>query len=238
MLSARPFLQQSVSSAEYVQTRLRGTVWERVSSAHLLYRALMAMGRGLSRIGVSANALTYGSLLFASGAALAAASGHFAWAAGLVLLSGVLDVLDGVVARATGTSTRYGALLDSTVDRLADGLPLLGVAIFYADAGPVAAVPAVAMLGGFTVSYVRARAESLGVELPALFMRRAERVLLVTLSLLLGTLSWSAGVRAPLLVIGLGVIAVLNFAGAVAALRAAKKVLAVTPHGGESASES
>ena len=225
MLSARPFLDTRAPTAEYAEARLKGTVWQHVSSARWCYRSLMAVGRWVGRAGVSANTLTYGSLLFAVGAGVAAALGHFATAALLVLVSGVLDVLDGVVARAMGTVSSFGALLDSTVDRLSDGLPLLGVAIFYGQSSAAAAVPALAMLGGFSVSYVRARAEGLGISLPSLFMRRAERVLVVTASLLLGTVPLLAPVQAPLLLGGLAVMAVLNSIAAVAALRAARSVL-------------
>jgi CDP-diacylglycerol---glycerol-3-phosphate 3-phosphatidyltransferase len=225
MLSARPYLDSQIPAAEYAEARLRGTVWQHVASARLCYRALMAVGRTLGRAGVSANALTYGSLVFALAAAIAGALGHFATAAALVLVSGVLDVLDGVVARATGTVTSFGALLDSTVDRLADGLPLLGVTIFYGQTSAAAAIPALAMLGGFTVSYVRARAGALGVVLPALFMRRAERVILVIVSLLLGTVPVLAPVQAPLLLGGLGLMALLNLVASGAALRSAKNEL-------------
>jgi CDP-diacylglycerol--glycerol-3-phosphate 3-phosphatidyltransferase len=224
MLSARPYLGPTVP-AEYAEARLRGTVWQHVAPARVCYRALMAVGRSLGRIGVSANSLTYGSLVFAAGAGVAGALGQFVVAALLVLVSGVLDVLDGVVARATGSVSSFGALLDSTVDRLADGFPLLGVAIFYGQQSSAAAIPALAMLGGFTVSYVRARAEALGVSLPALFMRRAERVLVVTASLLLGAVPLTAPLPAPLLLGGLTVMAVLNAIAAIAALRATRGVL-------------
>jgi CDP-diacylglycerol--glycerol-3-phosphate 3-phosphatidyltransferase len=221
MMSARPYL----ASREYAEARLRGTVWQHIATAQVCYRLLMAVGRTLGRAGVSANALTYGSLAVAVAAGAGAALGHFFTAALLVLVSGVLDVLDGVVARANGTVSSFGALLDSTVDRLADGLPLLGVAIFYGQTSAAAAIPALAMLGGFTVSYVRARAEALGVVLPALFMRRAERVLVVTASLLLGAVPLMAPLPAPLLLGGLTVMAVLNSIASVAALRAARHVL-------------
>jgi CDP-diacylglycerol--glycerol-3-phosphate 3-phosphatidyltransferase len=230
-------LDQTPTAADYAQRRLRGTVWQHVGYAHLFYRVLMALGRALGRLGVSANALTYASLLFASAAAVSAALGHFGWAGAAVLASGVLDILDGVVARATNSVSRYGALLDSTVDRLSDGLPLLGVALYYGRYGSVAAVPAIAMLGGFTVSYVRARAEALGAKLPALFMRRAERVILVSLSLLLGTVSLGTALQAPLLVAGLVVIAALNLVASLAALRAARHALAFSAPGPDSASE-
>jgi CDP-diacylglycerol--glycerol-3-phosphate 3-phosphatidyltransferase len=227
MLSART-IPHPVKSADYAQTRLRGTVWEHSGTAHVLYRAMIFAGGGIGRIGISANALTYGSLVCAMAAGIAAALGAFGWAAVLVLASGTLDVLDGVVARATRTVSRYGALLDSTVDRLADGLPLLGVAVFYGKSEAYAAVPALAMLGGFTISYVRARAEALGAVLPALFMRRAERVLLLTLCLLLGTLPLNLPLRAPLLLVGLAVVALLNFAATFAALRAARQALGIS----------
>jgi CDP-diacylglycerol---glycerol-3-phosphate 3-phosphatidyltransferase len=228
MLSARPYLQGSVEHASYAQARLRGTIWEHVGAAHAAYRALMAVGWAIGRAGISANSLTYASLLFAAGAGVVAAFGQFLLAAGLVITSGLLDVLDGVVARATGTESQYGALLDSTVDRLSDGLPLLGIAVFYGNAHGASAVPIVAMLGGFTVSYVRARSEALGVKLPALFMRRAERVLWLAFSLLLGSVSLRAPVAAPLLLAGLSVGAVLNLIGAGAALRAARNALSVS----------
>ncbi len=227
MLSARPYLDPAVDPREYAERRLQGTVWERLASARACYRGLMAVGVVLGRIGISANLLTGMSLVLAAVAAVAAAAGLFGWAALLVIASGVLDVFDGVVARATGTATPFGALLDSTADRLSDGLPLLGIALFYAGDGGYAALPVVAMLGGFTVSYVRARAESLGARLPSLFMRRAERVILLVLSLLAGMLPLAAPIDAPLLLAGLTLIAVLNGVGAIAALRAARDALVV-----------
>jgi CDP-diacylglycerol--glycerol-3-phosphate 3-phosphatidyltransferase len=219
-------LQAESTRADYVDERLRGTVWENSESAHLAYRACLAFGRGLGHVGISANMLTVGSLLLAGVAAVAVAFGHFVLGAAIVLASGAFDILDGVVARATGRATKFGALLDSTVDRLADGLPLLGLAVVYAEYGPFAAIPVAAMLGAFCISYVRARAESLGASLPPLFMRRAERVLLLTLSLLLSAVPVVAPVRAPLLLAGLCLMAVLNLAATAWALRAAYVALA------------
>jgi len=87
-------------------------------------------------------------------------------------------------------------------------------------------VPALAMMGAFTVSYIRARAEALGVRLPALFMRRAERVILITLSLLVGTISVArAPLDAPLLFLGVAVLGILNFLGCIWALKAARHIL-------------
>ena len=224
MLSARPYLPRAAENGEYAQTRLRGTVWARVASAHRLYGGLMDFGRWIGRMGVSANALTYLSLALAGVAGVVAASGQFAWAAVALLASGACDLFDGVVARATDTVSAYGALLDSTVDRLADALPLLGLAFFYRESAPSFGIPALALLGAFTVSYVRARAEALGATLPPLFMRRPERVILLTLTLFLGGVELEVA-RAPLLLLALSLIATLNFAAAVAALRAARRNL-------------
>jgi CDP-diacylglycerol---glycerol-3-phosphate 3-phosphatidyltransferase len=222
MLSARPYIHSL--SAAYAEQRLRGTVWQRLAPAHALYRTLMAVGAALGRAGVSANALTYGALALAVATAVAAAQGALGWSALLLLASGALDVLDGAVARATGSASRFGALLDSTVDRLADGLPLAGLAVFAArEAEAAAAVPALALLASVSVSYVRARAEALGAALPPLFMRRAERVILVIASLLVGLVSVS------LMLLLLGVVAALGFAATAAALRAARAVLEARP---------
>ncbi len=226
-------------NSKTAEARLRGTIWHHVEAAHTLYRACMALGRWLGGLGFSANAFTYASLIMAALAGVAAGLGHYILAAAIILLSGACDLLDGVIARSTNTVSSYGALLDSTVDRLADGLPLLGLVVVYAEYGWLAVIPALAMLGGLIVSYIRARAEALGAVLPPLFMRRAERLVLLVISLLLGALPVASPVPAPLLLVGLSVLSVLNIAGALGAMRAAHAVLgapksiAVEPHGPE-----
>lgn len=228
----RPMSRADVEA--YVEGRLSGTVWASSVAAKTLYGRCMTAGRTLGELGVTPNALTYGSLVLALAAGGAAAFGHLFWAACILLLSGACDVLDGMVARATGSVTKFGALLDSTVDRLSDALPLLGLVIFLAPWGGWVAVPASAMLGAASVSYVRARAEGLGVKLPPLFMRRAERLLLLVTTLVLAAIPWDRsaavlvgelGVAQILLVTGLGIMAVLSFAAAVAALAAARRAL-------------
>lgn len=225
-LQTTPGFAAPGGSPEYAQKRLSGSVWEHVPLALPVYRACLATGVVLGRAGVSANVLTYASLVLAGGAGLAAASGAFTTAAFLVLASGAFDVLDGVVARASGTSSRWGALLDSTVDRMADGLPLLGLTVFYAELGPLVAIPGLAILGAFTVSYVRARAEALGCILPPLFMRRAERVVLLAASLFAGAIPREDElVPGALALIGVAALGGASFAGVIFALRAARQVL-------------
>jgi CDP-diacylglycerol--glycerol-3-phosphate 3-phosphatidyltransferase len=225
MFGVGPFSFESSATADYVDRRLRGTIWQNVAFAHTLYGHCLALGRRLGQSGVSPNALTYTSLVIAAGAGLAAALGHFASAALLLALSGVCDILDGAVARASGRATSFGALLDSTVDRLSDALPLLGLIVFYADSRVAVALAAFAMLSSFAVSYVRARAEALGADLPPLFMRRAERFIFLTISLLLGALPLGSTLPSRLTLAGVSLMGLLSAVGAVIALKAAQRTL-------------
>jgi CDP-diacylglycerol--glycerol-3-phosphate 3-phosphatidyltransferase len=136
------------------------------------------------------------------------------------LVSGAFDLLDGIVARAAHRSTRFGALLDSTVDRLADALPLLGLVVALSQTALSSAVLVVAMMTGFAVSYVRARAEGLGISLPPLFMRRAERVILLLLALVVGSISSPSFPSEVAMLSIIGVMALLSLVAAVWALRA------------------
>ncbi|HEY6725764.1 MAG TPA: CDP-alcohol phosphatidyltransferase family protein [Polyangiaceae bacterium] len=228
-----PDLSVFEEARRITESRLGTTVWKRLFIAHYIYRGSVLLGLSLARLGVTPNALTYTSLALAAGAGLAIATGHFAAAALVIITSGICDILDGVVARASGRISRYGALLDSSVDRLSDGLPLLGMIVIYSrptggNATAVAAqtwfavIPAAAMLAGLAVSYVRARAESLGASLPPLFMRRSERLVLLVLSLLFAPISLGIDVPSPILLFGVSVLGVLSIVGTVFALRAAR----------------
>jgi CDP-diacylglycerol---glycerol-3-phosphate 3-phosphatidyltransferase len=207
-------------------SRLNGTVWAKSIPARVFYRGVELSASILGKTGVTADAVTYVSLVLALLAGVAVALHHPGIAALFVLFSGCLDLLDGAVARTTGSVSAWGALLDSTLDRVADAAPLAGVLVFYADSPSAALAPLVAMVAGFVISYVRARAEALGTQLPpALFMRRAERVLLVAASLALGTATLRASIAAPLMLAGVAVNAVLNCIGAVSILVAARNAM-------------
>jgi CDP-diacylglycerol--glycerol-3-phosphate 3-phosphatidyltransferase len=123
------------------------------------------LARGLAGMGISANAVTIaGGVLSVIGAGLLAAG--MPLAALLVLLIGTIaDTLDGQIAKASGGGTRLGAFLDSTVDRVADGALFVGAAASGANLGQPLLLWAslVALVASFLVSYVRAKAESLGV---------------------------------------------------------------------------
>jgi CDP-diacylglycerol---glycerol-3-phosphate 3-phosphatidyltransferase len=229
MFGVGPFSFESSATADYVDRRLRGTIWQNVGVAHTLYGYCLALGRRLGQRGVSPNALTYTSLLVAALAGVLTALGYFAGAALMLALSGVCDILDGAVARASGRATPFGALLDSTVDRLSDAFPLLGLIVYYGDSHAAVALSAFAMLSGFAVSYVRARAEALGAELPPLFMRRAERFIFLTASLLLGALPLGPTLPSRLTLAGVSLMGLLSAVGAVIALKAAQRTLDSRP---------
>jgi CDP-diacylglycerol--glycerol-3-phosphate 3-phosphatidyltransferase len=111
--------------------------------------------------------------------------------AGLVyLLAGSLDLLDGALARLAKMSSRFGAFLDSTADRISEGVVFAAIAYYFARHGqPVdAALTVLALLGSLLVSYTRARAEGLGLECKVGIVTRAERVVLVACGLMFGLL--------------------------------------------------
>jgi CDP-diacylglycerol--glycerol-3-phosphate 3-phosphatidyltransferase len=99
----------------------------------------------------------------------------------IITLCALLDVLDGAMARARGHSTRFGALLDSTMDRVADGAIFGALAWWLATSGQrvLAVVTIVCLVGGQIVPYVKARAEGLGFTCDVGFAERLERLVIV-----------------------------------------------------------
>jgi phosphatidylinositol phosphate synthase len=202
-------------------------VWSAFPVARWTYRAPLAFAAGLGRAGVTANQLTVLSLLLAIGSGIAiACSSPWLALAGLVS-SGLSDALDGMVARAAGTSSRAGALLDSVLDRLSDAAPLTGILVLATrqEEPTLATVPAVAMVGGFTVSYVRARAESLGTALPPLYARRAERMVVVAVGIALGAWFELDGAGFGVLLASNVLLAIASLFGAAHALVIARRAL-------------
>jgi len=173
----------------------------------------------LARTGITPNMMTLMSLVPALLSGVFAAYGALGWATVFLLLSGVFDMLDGPLARSTGTVSRYGALLDSTVDRITDAAPLLGLIVLYATSGWMAVVPAFTLLAAYTVSYVRARCEGLKVQLPPLWMRRGDRMALIAVAMLLSFLS------PALTLVGIALTGILSVLAAADALRVARNVI-------------
>ena len=140
---------------------------------------------------VSANQVSLIGILLNLVTAALIVDGQLVLAGLMYLLAASLDLLDGTLARMAGTASRFGAFLDSTADRISEGLVFAAIAYEFAHAGqPVdAAVTVLALLGSLLVSYTRARAEGLGLECKVGIVTRAERVVLVAFGLLTGLLA-------------------------------------------------
>jgi len=153
----------------------------------------------LARLGVTPTAVTLMGLLLNIVAGVAAGTGR-AFEAGLVLIvAGICDALDGQLARRTGRVSRFGAFLDSTIDRIDESAVLCGIAAWFlrrgGASGDVMAVACVAALAGSIItSYTRARAEGLGLDCKVGFFERPERVVVTILGLLLGPLALTAAI--------------------------------------------
>jgi CDP-diacylglycerol--glycerol-3-phosphate 3-phosphatidyltransferase len=156
--------------------------------------------RLLSRLGLTPNAVTLLGLLLSGGAAYLVASGRLVPAGGLLLFAALFDHLDGALARLTGKATPFGALLDSVADRVSEAAVLLGVLLLGLDRGDtiMSVLAFLTLTASLLVSYVRARAEGLGVGGEVGVMGRAERVVLLAAGLLAGQLTIAMGVIAAL----------------------------------------
>lgn len=147
---------------------------------------------GVARSGISPNALTVlGAVLNVVAGVLIGLGLPFWGGVVMVVLAMPLDALDGGVARLRGLQTRFGAFLDSTLDRVAEGALLGGVAAWFAQQGDVLGVvgAAAALVGSFMVSYTRARAEGLGLECKVGMFSRFGRFLLLAAGLLASALT-------------------------------------------------
>ncbi|MFP3975186.1 MAG: CDP-alcohol phosphatidyltransferase family protein [Chloroflexota bacterium] len=145
----------------------------------------------LARTSISPNALTIFGLLLNAVTAWVIATEHLFVAGFLVLLSGWFDMLDGALAKVTGKTSRFGALLDSTVDRISEAVLFVGLLIFYLgqNATLETILIYVSIIGAMLVSYTRARSEGLGINGEVGFFARPERVILLALGLLLSPVS-------------------------------------------------
>ena len=162
--------------------------------------------RLLTKLPITPNAITWSGLLVTVAAAVLITTGHLFAAGFVVLFSGFLDILDGALARYTNRVTRFGAFLDSTFDRLADAALLLGILVLFAREEPVTLVlvAGLALVGSLLVSYVRARAEAIGLECRVGLFTRTERVIVLALGLLLSQINYA-------LIVALVVIMVFSF---------------------------
>jgi CDP-diacylglycerol--glycerol-3-phosphate 3-phosphatidyltransferase len=179
-----------------------------VISRPTLTRIVEPLARGLLRIGVSPNAVTVaGSVGVIAVSVTLAAHGHLLIATLLVTVCALTDLLDGTMARLRGSTGKWGAMLDSTVDRVSDAAVLASVTYWLATTGQhrAAIVALVSLILGQLVSYVKARAEGLGFKANVGIAERAERLLIIGVGGLLAGL----GLK-PALEVALWVLAVLS----------------------------
>jgi CDP-diacylglycerol--glycerol-3-phosphate 3-phosphatidyltransferase len=135
----------------------------------------------LFRRAINPNLLTVVGTLVSIGSAAAFALGRFGWGAILILVGGIFDLIDGVIARRHGTATAFGAFLDSTLDRLADMAILLGIMLHYAGRGDAGTVllAGVALIASVLTSYAKARAEQFVSSFEGGLLERGERLFIL-----------------------------------------------------------
>ncbi len=153
---------------------------------HFLDKPLAPLAK---RITVDPNFITLAGLFVTIVAAITI-PGHLFLGGLLILAGGAFDMLDGLVARANGRSTKFGAFLDSTLDRYADSALFIGAAWYFYDAGNNAGIllSAGSLVGSLMISYARARAEGLDIGCNVGVMERPERVILLALGCITGFL--------------------------------------------------
>ena len=170
--------------------------------------------RGLVRSGITPDALNFVGAAAGIAAGAAFAAGALGLAAWLLAAGGISDILDGRVARARRLASRYGAFLDSTLDRFAETGTFVGVAWYFGGAPWLTTAALLALSGSLLVSYTRARGEALGAPFSGGLMQRAERVVLLILGALLDAtvtdrMGWTPGtlVSGTVVLIALGTLA-------------------------------
>jgi CDP-diacylglycerol--glycerol-3-phosphate 3-phosphatidyltransferase len=171
------------------------------------YRLSQPLVRLLARTGITPNALTWSGLLLSFGAAVLIALGQPFIAGFVVLLSGLFDMLDGALARFINKSTKFGGILDSTLDRLGEAAVLMGLLIFFVRdlSVPGILVVGFTLPGALMVSYLRARAEAAGLIGEVGLFTRTERIIIISLGLFLNSINYA-------LIISLGIIAFFSYA--------------------------
>lgn len=197
---------------------------------HAVYRALVPFGRALAGLGVSANVVSVAALVIAAGASVAFATGHFGVAAAVASVASLADGLDGLVARLSGTKSRFGQVLDTTIDRYVDALFLGGIAVFVRADAVLLTLAIAAIVGSFMVSYASSVERELGVPAGPAPMRRAHRLAYLLLASaaapLVGRALGDTFPRAELLpvFVAVGAIAIVGNVSAVRRLLSAARV--------------
>ena len=164
------------------------TAWRSRAKSVLTQRFSEPAAQLVAATGLTPNKVTIAGGFLSLGAGYLASRGHLTGAGVLVVASGALDLVDGTLARLTGKKTKFGAVLDSTIDRIGEAAVLFGLLALYSGLGDTSKVLLVfaAMVGSVLTSYIKARAEGVGLECNVGILTRGERVVIMALGLLLG----------------------------------------------------
>jgi CDP-diacylglycerol--glycerol-3-phosphate 3-phosphatidyltransferase len=158
------------------------------------------IARAIARTGISPNALTIAGFLMHLGIAYVLAKGWFFWGGLCILFASAFDGLDGAVARVSNRTSRFGAFLDSNLDRFSEALMYFGLLLYYMNHGTTVNTVLVyaTIIGSLMVSYARARAEGIGVECKEGLLSRFERLAILVIALILGVVPLALWVLAIL----------------------------------------
>lgn len=161
-----------------------GFSWESVKSG--TRRRMETVGQAVGATGISPNALTVLGLTICVAAGALIAVGHLAAGGVVFLLGSAFDMLDGAVARAMNKTSRFGAFLDSLLDRYSEAVIFGALILEVGRRGDLALVAGgcLALAGSLLVSYARARAEGLGLDCEVGAVQRTERVIILGAGLL------------------------------------------------------
>lgn len=149
-------------------------------------KAVDPVGRGLNKIGVTADVLTIVGVVMAGVAGWVIGVGRLRWGFVLMLAAAVPDLLDGPVAKAAGATSKRGAFFDSSMDRVSDALIFIGIAWHLDVTEPdsrIVILPMAIMAAALVTSYLRAKGELLGYEAKGGLMERAERYIAISVAL-------------------------------------------------------
>jgi CDP-diacylglycerol--glycerol-3-phosphate 3-phosphatidyltransferase len=154
-------------------------------------RRAEALMSAIGRQPITPNQVTVVGFALTLIAATLVAFAQLRWAGVVLIFAGTCDILDGALARSTKTSYPYGAFLDSTLDRYSEGAIYIGLAAYFVSAGGplerwLVLATLAALAGSFLVSYVRARAQSLGFHCETGLFARPERVVVTVVGLIFG----------------------------------------------------
>jgi len=168
---------------------------DNASARQVLSGIVTPVAKSLIRLRVSADAVTvFGAIATIACAVVFVPSGRFLIASLTIGLLSLSDLLDGTMARLTKSDSRWGAFLDSTLDRVVDAAVLISISAYFLSAmgkdDKALAATAVALVMGQMTSYIRAKAESLDVQCKVGLAERAERTLIVWIALLVSGLGW------------------------------------------------